>query len=72
MSAAVIESASEHPAAGSGIRTVLSGLSSLAVSAMKWTPASTMTSASVSTASCARASESPERSATPWKISVVW
>ena len=35
----------------SGISTVFSGLMILAVSAMKWTPARTMTSASVSNAS---------------------
>ena len=43
MSAAVIEAASEQPASRSGISTVFSGFSSLAVSAMKWTPASTIT-----------------------------
>ena len=67
-----MESASEHPAAGSGISTVLAGLRILAVSAMKCTPASTITSASVEAACWARARESPVRSATPWKISGVW
>ena len=42
----MIDSASEQPARRSGISTVLVGFSSFAVSAMKWTPASTMTSAS--------------------------
>ena len=65
-------SARVHPAAGSGISTVLAGLMILAVSAMKWTPASTITSASVAAACWARARESPVRSATPWKISGVW
>ena len=36
------------------MRTVFSGLMILAVSAMKWTPASTMTWASVSNAVCAK------------------
>ena len=70
-SSAVIDSASEQPERRSGISTVLDGLSSLAVSAMKWTPASTITSASTVIASRARASESPTMSETPWKISGV-
>src|SRR3546814_6178421 len=45
MSAAVIESASEQPAPASGSSTVLSGFRIFAVSAMKWTPQSTITSA---------------------------
>ena len=68
----MIEAASEHPASRSGIRTVFPGLRIFAVSAMKWTPAMTMTSASVSAALRARASESPVMSATPWKISGAW
>src|SRR5262249_26955869 len=44
ISAAVIDAASEHPAWGSGISTVFSGDRIFAVSAMKWTPASTITS----------------------------
>ena len=43
----MIEEASEQPASRSGIRIVFSGLSSFDVSAMKWTPAWTITSASV-------------------------
>jgi len=39
---------------------------------MKCTPAITITSAVVSAARCASASESPLMSATPWKISGVW
>ena len=58
--------ASEQPARMSGIRTTLSGFSSFAVSAMKCTPASTITSASVSAARRANASESPVMSATQW------
>ena len=72
MSAAVIESASEQPASGSGISTVRSGLRIFAVSAMKWTPQTTSRSASLATACRASASESPTKSATPWKISGVW
>lgn len=72
MSATVIPSASEQPAPASGTSTVLPGLRSLAVSAMKGTPASTMVCASTSWAIRARARESPTRSATPWKISGVW
>ena len=43
----VIDSESEQPASGSGIRTVLSGERIEAVSAMKWTPQNAITSASV-------------------------
>ncbi len=71
-SAAVIEAASEQPARRSGTSTVLSGLSSFAVSAMKWTPAKTITRASVRTASRAKARLSPVMSATQWNISGVW
>ena len=71
-SSAVIESASEQPARTSGISTVLPGFRSFAVSAMKWTPASTITSASVEAASRANARLSPTMSATQWKISGVW
>ena len=42
---AVIESASEQPASGSGSSTVLSGERIEAVSAMKWTPQKAITSA---------------------------
>ena len=45
-SAAVIEAASEQPARVSGMSTRLSGLRSFEVSAMKWTPAWTITAAS--------------------------
>ncbi len=72
MSSAVIDSASEQPARRSGISTVLPGFSSLAVSAMKCTPASTITSASTFIASRASARLSPVMSATQWKISGVW
>jgi hypothetical protein len=51
--------------------TVLAGFSSLAVSAMKWTPASTITSASTFIASRASARLSPTMSETQWKISGV-
>jgi hypothetical protein len=66
MSSAVMEVASEHPASGSGVRTVFSGDRIFAVSAMKWTPASTMTPAGVFAPYWARARESPVKSATPW------
>ncbi len=56
---AVTKSAIGHPAFRSGISTVFSGESTLAVSAMKCTPQKTMTSASVAAASCDRPSESP-------------
>jgi hypothetical protein len=52
-------SASEQPALASGIRTVLSGLRILAVSAMKWTPQNTMVEASTLAAMRDRPSESP-------------
>ena len=52
-SAPVIDSASEQPALESGMSTVLCGLSSFDVSAMKWTPPCTMTSAVDSAASLA-------------------
>ncbi len=70
-SSAVIESASEQPASGSGMSTVLSGLSSFDVSAMKCTPACTMTSALVRAASFASCKLSPRKSPTQWKISGV-
>ena len=60
----VMESASEQPAVGSGLSTMRSGLTILAVSAMKYTPHMTMTGASVSRASIASPSESPTKSAT--------
>ena len=43
-----------------------SGARSLAVSAMKWTPQNTITSASLRAASLDSASESPTWSATSW------
>ena len=63
--------ASEQPVRWSGISTVLVGFSNLVVSAMKWTPASTMVSASAFMASRASARLSPTISATQWKISGV-
>ena len=63
---AVIESASEQPASGSGSRTVLSGDRIEAVSAMKWTPQKAITSAPVFAACCESPSESPTKSATSW------
>ena len=72
MSSAVIEAASEQPARRSGISTVFSGFRIFAVSAMKWTPASTITSASVRRRLRASARLSPTISATVWKISGVW
>jgi hypothetical protein len=63
---AVIESASEQPAAASGMRTVLSGARIFAVSAMKWTPQNTIVDASDSAAMRESASESPVWSATSW------
>jgi hypothetical protein len=56
---AVIESASEQPASGSGSRTVLSGHRIEAVSAMKCTPQKAITSASEAAARCERPRESP-------------
>ena len=70
-SSAVIDSASEQPARVSGISTVLLGFSSFAVSAMKCTPANTITSASTRIASRARLRLSPTMSATQLKISGV-
>ncbi len=67
-----MEAASEQPAPSSGMSTVFSGFSSFAVSAMKWTPASTITSDRVFIASRASARLSPTMSATQWKISGVW
>jgi N-acyl-D-aspartate/D-glutamate deacylase len=58
-SSGVIESASEQPASRSGIRTVLSGESTDAVSAMKCTPQNATTPASVAAACRLRPSESP-------------
>ena len=52
---AVIESASEQPASGSGSSTVFSGERIEAVSAMKCTPQNAITSASVRAACCERA-----------------
>ena len=63
---AVIESASEQPASGSGSSTVFSGERIEAVSAMKCTPQKAITSASVRAACCERPSESPTKSATSW------
>ncbi len=62
----MIDEASEHPASGSGIRTVLSGARMAAVSAMKWTPQKTIASASVAAACRDSPSESPTKSATSW------
>ena len=72
LTAAVIDEANEHPASRSGISTVRSGARIFALSAMKWTPHSTINSLSQSAAACASASESPVTSATPWKISGDW
>ena len=63
---AVIESASEQPASGSGSSTVFSGERIDAVSAMKCTPQNAITSASVRAACWERPSESPTKSATSW------
>ncbi len=62
----MMDSESEHPASGSGIRTVFSGDRTDAVSAMKWTPQNAITSAAVLAASRESCSESPVRSATSW------
>ena len=51
---------------GSGMRTVLSGESSLALSAMKRTPAKTSVDAGSVAARRARANESPTWSASSW------
>ena len=56
-------SAMGHPASRAGSRTVFSGLSMAAVSAMKWTPQKPITSASVLAASLLNCSESPLMSA---------
>ncbi|MNL25777.1 hypothetical protein D3C87_1472700 [compost metagenome] len=64
-------SARLQPAERSGKRTVLAGLRILAVSAMKWTPANTITSASVFSAAWASARLSPRKSATSW-MSASW
>ena len=64
-------SASEQPASRSGITTTLSGFRIFAVSAMKWTPQNTMTSALVFAAACESWSESPTKSARSW-ISDSW
>ena len=69
--AAVMLSASEQPAPASGISTVRSGERILAVSAMKYTPHSTITAAELAAASRASARESPTWSATSW-ISARW
>ena len=58
-SAAVIASASEQPASGSGISTVFSGESTAAVSAMKWTPQKAITEAPEAAAWRESPSESP-------------
>ena len=63
---ALIESDSEQPAPRSAISTVLSGQRTEAVSAMKWTPQNSITSASVLAAWRERPSESPTKSATSW------
>ncbi len=68
---AVMLSASEHPARASGISTVRDGERIFAVSAMKYTPHSTITEAELAAASRARARESPTWSATSW-ISGRW
>ena len=67
----VTKSAIGQPALRSGMRTVLCGDKTLAVSAMKCTPQKTMTSAEVSAASCESPSESPRKSLTSW-ISIRW
>ena len=53
-------------AAGSGMRTVFSGERSLALSAMKLTPAKTSVRHGSMAASLARAKESPTWSASSW------
>ena len=55
----VTKSAIGQPARRSGISTSFSGERIFAVSAMKWTPQKTITSASVAAASCDSPSESP-------------
>ena len=61
----------EHPAAASGMSTVLSGARIFAVSAMKCTPQNTIVDADEPAASRESASESPVWSATSW-ISGSW
>ncbi len=56
---AVIESASEQPASGSGSSTVFSGPRIEAVSAMKCTPQNAIVPASERAARCDSPSESP-------------
>ena len=63
---ASIESLSEQPAPRSAISTFLSGQRIEAVSAMKWTPQKSITSASVAAAWRESPSESPTKSATSW------
>ena len=67
----MIESASEQPAAASGMSTVLSGARIFAVSAMKCTPQKTIVDADERAAIRESASESPVWSATSW-ISGSW
>ena len=62
----VTMSAIGHPAFGSGSRTVRSGQRRAAVSAMKWTPQTTITWASFFAASRAIARLSPTKSAMSW------
>ena len=62
-SAPVIMSAIGQPASSRGSRTVFSGERIAALSAMKWTPQKTITSAVVFAASCESPSESPVMSA---------
>jgi hypothetical protein len=64
-------SASEHPASKSGNTTIFSEFKTLAVSAIKWTPQKTITSASVPCACLANPRESPTKSARSW-ISGSW
>ncbi len=63
-SLAVMEAASEQPAARSGRSTIRSWFRIDAVSAMKCTPQKTMTGASVRAAACDSFRESATRSAT--------
>jgi hypothetical protein len=66
-----MESASEQPAERLGSSTRLAGFSTLADSAMKWTPQKTMVDCEAFWASMASWSESPTTSASPW-ISGSW
>ena len=68
---ALMESASEHPASASGMRTVFSGERILADSAMKCTPQNTIVEASTVAARRASARESPTWSAISW-IAGTW